>query len=75
MAQTDKLYVVRTATDVDKDGMPEIKLCGVFTTKEGAEACADEIKGRSDVQRHNVTTSDIKTSVTEINADTYYEEI
>lgn len=72
---TDKLYIVRTKTDGNVNSAPKNKLNGVFATREKAEACADEIRGRNDVQRHNVKTSEIRIEITEIDADKFYEDI
>lgn len=75
MAETDKLYIIRTKTDIDGDGVIEYKTKGVFTSEEAAQACVEEIKGRYDVQRHNVTTSMAEISVTAIEPNKYYENI
>lgn len=70
-----KLYVVRTKTDKNGDGVVEGRLAGVYTSREGADGCVQEIKARNNVQRHNVTTAEAKITVTEILPDTYYENI
>lgn len=69
------LYLVRTKTDKDGDGVIENKIVGVYTSRDGAEECIQEIKARNTVRRHNVTTAEAEISITEITANTYYENI
>lgn len=70
-----KLYLVRVKTDKDGDGVIENRTAGVYTSRDRAEECVQEIKARNTVRRHNVTTAEAEIVVTEITANTYYEDI
>lgn len=75
MAQINKLYLIKTKTDLDGDGNIENKIHGVFTSQKAAETCIEEVKARYSIERHNVTTARAEITVVEIDANTFYENI
>lgn len=73
-----KLYLVETRMNAGNTAIETAEkktLNGVFTTRDLAEKCIEEIKARHAVQRHLYTIAGPSSSICEIDADTFYEDI